>query len=112
MLGMRRCIERDPNDAIPAAIADPCTTSGGRRPAQPARDAKLSHGRAQRRRRGARGGTMGSPTLKEFTEPVALSSTQPADRPLPRRAFELSFDLLALRARCMRDTMGGRWVGQ
>ena len=41
---------------------------------------------------------MGSPT-KKFTEPVALSSTQPADRPLPRRAFGLSFDLLALRAR-------------
>ena len=36
-----------------------------------------------------------------FAEPVALSSTQPADRPLPRRAFELRFDLIALRARCI-----------
>jgi hypothetical protein len=34
----------------------------------------------------------------EFTEPVALSSTQPDDLPLPRTAFGLSFDLLALRA--------------
>jgi hypothetical protein len=32
-------------------------------------------------------------TRKEFTEPVALSSTQPTDRPLPRRALKLSFDL-------------------
>jgi len=42
-------------------------------------------------------------TKKEFTEPVALSSTQPTDRPLPRRAVKLSFDLVALRARCMQD---------
>jgi hypothetical protein len=40
---------------------------------------------------------------KEFTEPVALSSTQPTDRPLPRRAVRLSFDLVALRARCTQD---------
>ena len=40
-------------------------------------------------------------TGPKFTEPVALSSTQPADRPLPRRAFELRFDLVALRARCI-----------
>ena len=45
---------------------------------------------------------------KEFTEPVALLSTQPTDRPLPRRAFRLSFDLLALRARCVEEPMGGR----
>jgi len=37
---------------------------------------------------------------KKFTEPVALSSTQPAGRPLPRRALRQSFDLVALRARC------------
>ena len=48
---------------------------------------------------------------KKFTEPVALSSTQPADLPLPRRAFELSFDLVALRARCTREATGwGRAV--
>jgi hypothetical protein len=46
--------------------------------------------------------------LKEFTEPVALSSTQPADLPLPRRAFRLSFGLVALRARCVEEPMGER----
>ena len=40
---------------------------------------------------------------KEFTEPVALLSTQPADLPLPRTALGRSFDLLALRARCERE---------
>src|SRR5262245_33892971 len=49
---------------------------------------------------------------KEFTEPVALSSTRPADRPLPRRACELSFDLLALRARCKREPRGHGPTGQ
>ena len=39
-------------------------------------------------------------TEKGFTEPVALSSTQPADLPLPRSAFRRGFDLVALRARC------------
>jgi hypothetical protein len=43
---------------------------------------------------------------KKFTEPVALSSTQPADLPLPRTALTLSFNLLALRARCVDETMG------
>ena len=38
--------------------------------------------------------------IKRFTEPVALLSTRPSDLPLPRRAARLSFDLLALRARC------------
>jgi hypothetical protein len=42
---------------------------------------------------------------KEFTEPVALSSTRPADLPLPRTAVGLSFDLLALRARCVEEPM-------
>ena len=49
---------------------------------------------------------------KKFTEPVALSSTQPADLPLPRRAFRLSFDLLALRARCVEEPMGEARLGQ
>ena len=43
---------------------------------------------------------------KKFTEPVALSSTRPGDRPLPRRASRESFDLLALRARCERKPSG------
>src|SRR6188474_1534409 len=47
----------------------------------------------------------GSPKEK-FTEPVALSSTRPGDRPLPRRASRESFDLLALRARCERKPSG------
>ena len=34
-----------------------------------------------------------------FAEPVALSSTEPTDFPLPRTASRLGFDLLALRAR-------------
>ena len=42
-------------------------------------------------------------TEKKFTEPVALSSTRPTDRPLPRKALRLSFDLVALRARCRHD---------
>jgi hypothetical protein len=36
---------------------------------------------------------------QKFAEPVALSSAQPADRPLPRRANRLGLDLIALRAR-------------
>jgi hypothetical protein len=49
---------------------------------------------------------------RKFTEPVALSSTQPTDLPLPRRAFRLSFDLLALRARCVKEPMGREQTGQ
>src|SRR5262249_26705205 len=45
-------------------------------------------------------------TQKKFTEPVALSSTQPADLPVARMALELSFDLLALRARCRGEPTG------
>ena len=41
---------------------------------------------------------------KKFTEPVALSSPEPVGFPLPRTAPGLGFDLLALRARCKRDT--------
>ena len=52
------------------------------------------------------------PVQKEFTEPVALLSTQPDDLPLPRTASGLSFDLLALRARCVEEAMGGSRLGQ
>src|SRR6187549_1786375 len=45
---------------------------------------------------------------KEFTEPVALLSTRPTDLPLPRRAVRQSFDLLALRARCVVEPRGRR----
>jgi hypothetical protein len=45
---------------------------------------------------------------KDFTEPVALLSTRPSDLPLPRTAARLSFDLLALRARCVEEPMGDR----
>ena len=44
---------------------------------------------------------------KKFTEPVALLSTRPDDLPLPRTASGLSFDLLALRARCVDEPSGG-----
>jgi hypothetical protein len=44
--------------------------------------------------------------VKRFTEPVALLSTQPTDLPLPRTALGRSFNLLALRARCVEETMG------
>jgi hypothetical protein len=37
---------------------------------------------------------------KEFTEPVALSSTCHVDLPLARSASVTGFDLVALRARC------------
>ena len=49
---------------------------------------------------------------REFTEPEALLSTRPADLPLPRRTVGLSFDLLALRARCVAETMDGSRPGQ
>jgi hypothetical protein len=49
---------------------------------------------------------------KEFTEPVALLSTRPADVPLPRTAAGLSFNLLALRARCVEEPMVGRRLRQ
>jgi hypothetical protein len=45
---------------------------------------------------------------QKFAEPVALSSTQPADRPLPRRAFRLSLNLVALRARRVDDANPSR----
>jgi hypothetical protein len=51
-------------------------------------------------------------TPQKFTEPVALSSTQLADRPLPRRAFELGFDLVALRARCSQNSRRGAQLRQ
>src|SRR5215203_3622363 len=41
-----------------------------------------------------------SPRDQKFTEPVALSSSEPGDFPLPRTVSRLGFDLLALRARC------------
>src|SRR6266545_4347237 len=40
---------------------------------------------------------------KKFAEPVSLSSTPPADFPLPRTAARLGFVLLALRARRKQD---------
>ena len=40
---------------------------------------------------------------QRFAEPVALSSTQPVDRPLPRLALRLGLDLVALRARRIED---------
>ena len=49
---------------------------------------------------------------KEFTEPVALLSTRPVDLPLPRTASGLSFNLLALRARCVGESMVGSRAGQ
>jgi hypothetical protein len=39
---------------------------------------------------------------QEFAEPVALSSTQPTDVPLPRTAARLGLDLITLRARRKR----------
>jgi hypothetical protein len=49
---------------------------------------------------------------QRFTEPVALLSTQPDDLPLPRTASGLSFNLLALRARCVEEPMHLRPEGQ
>src|SRR6476646_5312958 len=98
MLGARRCIAGDP-------------TRGPSRVRQPEVD-------MARERLGAfarwKSRVSGFPisAQKEFTEPVALSSTRPADRPLPRRACELSFDLLALRARCKREPRGHGLTGQ
>ena len=43
---------------------------------------------------------------QRFAEPVALSSAQPADRPLPRRAYGLGFNLVALRARREEEPNG------
>ena len=44
---------------------------------------------------------------QKCTEPVALSSTVPVDRPLSLLASGSGFDLLALRARCKRDIRAG-----
>ena len=58
-------------------------------------------------------GFRGVRARKEFREPVALSSTEPADFPLSRTALELGFDLVALRAPCKRhhrDRVRGRQV--
>jgi hypothetical protein len=49
---------------------------------------------------------------QKFAEPVALSSTQPTDRPLARRASRLSLDLIALRARRTEHPMRSEEVGQ
>src|SRR5688500_12380033 len=67
MLGMRRCIARDPRASRSDVAA----------------------------RRAAKD--------QKFREPVALSSIEPADFPLPRTALELDFDLIALRALCMEE---------
>ena len=47
-----------------------------------------------------------------FAEPVALSSTQPADCPLPRRVLRLGLDLVALRARRREQPKRSGRVGQ
>lgn len=80
---------------------------------------RLLYGRSHRRRgRATRSlGRDAPPSVLprgpwKFTESVARSSTQPADRPLPRRAFELGFGLLALRARCSRHPRGHGSTGQ
>jgi hypothetical protein len=49
---------------------------------------------------------------QRFAEPVALSSTQPADRPLPRRALRLGLDLVALRARRTEEPKRSSCHGQ
>src|SRR5262249_4041424 len=49
---------------------------------------------------------------KKFTEPVALSSPQPTDLPLPRTTSRLGFDLLAPRARCKRQSRRRGWNRQ
>lgn len=80
---------------------------------------RLLYGRSHRRR-GRATRSLGRDTPPsvlprgpwKFTESVARSSTQPADRPLPRRAFELGFGLLALRARCSRHPRGHGSTGQ
>src|SRR4029079_9379336 len=54
----------------------------------------------------------GPPPRRKCPEPVALSSTRPADLPVSLRAFELSFDLLALRARCRGEPTVARNAGQ
>ena len=51
-------------------------------------------------------------STQKFTEPVALSSTLPADLPVARTALELSFDLLALRARCKSESRDRGRTGQ
>jgi hypothetical protein len=52
------------------------------------------------------------PEDHKFAEPVALSSAQPADRPLPRRASRLSLNLIALRARRSGQPMRSGRAGQ
>src|SRR3954463_15382732 len=49
---------------------------------------------------------------QKFPEPVALSSSEPGDFPLPRTVSRLGLDLLALRARCKGDSTTGRDAAQ
>ena len=49
---------------------------------------------------------------QKFAEPVALSSAQPADRPLPRRALRRSLDLITLGARRRREPRRSRGARQ
>src|SRR5439155_9168519 len=55
------------------------------------------------------GGSYSKDGTKEFAEPVALSSSESADVPLPRIAARLGLDLFALRARRsnLKDTRVG-----
>ena len=58
------------------------------------------------------GASVSRPAERKFTEPVALSSTQPTDVPLPRSAARLSLDLVALRARCTGEPRASQARGQ
>jgi hypothetical protein len=49
---------------------------------------------------------------KKFTEPVALSSTNPTNLRLAPTALGSSFGLLTLRARCKRQSNGADRRGQ
>jgi hypothetical protein len=107
----RRCGFRRSPSARSWRSSSPCSAS-------PARASSTARGRrrAKRLARVPRFPKFGSRSrmglAKKFTEPVALLSTRPADLPLPRTASGLSFDLLALRARCVEEAMGRAGCGQ
>src|SRR4051812_38304587 len=101
--GIRRCIARDPNCAARRPRRQPRSLGCG---SACGTEAAASFGSRFLERHGGEPAHAGRD--QKFTEPVALSSSEPGDFPLPRTVSRLGLDLLALRARCKGDSTAGR----
>ena len=110
--GIRRCIERDPNERTPAVTRFTQSARTVPGPSDRARS-PATHALQGCSARSGDPRSSGSRILrKKFREPVASSSTESADFPLPRTALELGFDLTTLRAPCRQQRTGGLPSGQ